>query len=228
VRVPDLRTAPINAEADSFEIVGVVADTIDWDSGAEISPELYIPYTFTGRATRVLVLVHGNPSTLANDVRRQVYAIDADQPVTNVTTVEAGLHDDLLAAPRFNLVLFGIFGVLGLMLAAVGIFGLMSHLVSQQTRDIGIRIALGANFRDIVGAVMKPGAKLLLIGTVIGLAGSAATTQLLRGQIWKISPFDPLSFFVVVVVLLAAGLQACFWPALRAARVDPAVTLRTE
>jgi putative ABC transport system permease protein len=228
VRVPDLRNAPFKAEADSFEIVGVVADTIDWNSGAETTPELYIPYTFTGLATRLLVLTRGDPSALANEVRRQVYAIDADQPVTSVTTVEAGLHDDLLAAPRFNLVLFSIFGALGLLLAAVGIYSLMSHLVSQQTRDIGIRIALGAEFRDIVGAVIKPGAKLLLIGTVIGLAGSIATSHLLRGQIWKISPFDPLSFMIVVVVLLAAGLQACFWPALRAARVDPAAALRTE
>ena len=228
VRVPDLRTAPFNAQADSFEIVGIVADTIDWNSGAEVTPELYIPYTFTGRATRLLVLTHGDPAVLANDVRRQVYAIDADQPVTNVTTVEAGLNDDLFAAPRFNLVLFGIFGVLGLLLAAVGIYGLMSHLVSQQTRDIGVRIALGADFRDIVRAVMKPGARLLLIGTIIGLAGSVATSQFLRGQIWKISPFDPLSFMIVVLILVAAGLQACLWPALRAARVDPAIALRTE
>src|SRR5262249_50688240 len=121
VRVPDLRTAPFKSEVDSFEIVGVVADTVDWNSGAEITPELYIPYSFSGLATRLLVLTHGDPASLANDVRRQVYAIDADQPVTNVTTVEAGVNQDLFAAPRFNLVLFGIFGVLGLLLAAVGI-----------------------------------------------------------------------------------------------------------
>jgi putative ABC transport system permease protein len=100
--------------------------------------------------------------------------------------------------------------------------------VSLQTREIGVRIALGADFRNVIAIIMKRGAKLLGIGAAIGLVGSLATTQLLRQQIWRVSPFDPLSFSLVAVVLLIVGLQACFWPALRATRIDPAAALRNE
>ena len=104
----------------------------------------------------------------------------------------------------------------------------MSHAVSQQTQEIGVRIALGAQFGDIAGMVVRRGLRLLVIGIALGLAGSAASSRLLAGQIWNVSPFDPLSFAAVSVLMLAVGLLACYWPARRAARVDPVTALRYE
>jgi len=118
--------------------------------------------------------------------------------------------------------------VVGLALAIVGVYGVISHSVSQRTQEIGIRIALGANFGDIVKMVLLAGIKLLALGIVLGLAGGLAASRLLREQIWSVSPFDPLSFTLVSVILLVAGVQACLLPAWRAARVDPVVALRSE
>jgi predicted permease len=228
VRISDFKNAPFSASADSFQIVGVVKDTLDWGVGGELTPELYIPFTFTGRAERVAVLTHGDPSSVVTDIRAQISSLDPTQPVSGVTTMEAALAENLMSEPRFNLALFATFAGLGLLLAVVGVYGLMSHLVSMRTHEIGVRIALGAGFRHVAGTIMQDGARLLLAGAFLGLLGSVATTRLIREQIWRVSPFDPLSFIVVVLILLAAGLLACFWPALRAARLHPMTALRHE
>lgn len=228
VRIPDFKSAPFSAPEDSFQIVGVVRDTLDWGAGGEISPELYIPFTFLGRANRVIVHTQGDPSSVVTDIRKQISSLDPNQPVTGVRTMQAALGEDLMSEPRFNLALFATFAGLGLLLAVVGVYGLMSHLVSTRTHEIGVRIALGAEFRHVAGTIMRDGARLLVAGAFIGLLGSLATTRLIREQIWRVSPFDPLSFSVVVLILLAAGLLACFWPALRAARLHPMTALRHE
>jgi ABC-type antimicrobial peptide transport system permease subunit len=142
--------------------------------------------------------------------------------------MQAALSEDLMSQPRFNLALFATFGGLGLLLAVVGVYGLMSHLVSTRTHEIGVRIALGAEFRHVAGVILGDGAKLLIAGACIGLLGSLAAARLIREQIWRVSPFDPLSFSVVVFILVTAGLLACFWPALRAARLNPMTALRHE
>jgi ABC-type antimicrobial peptide transport system permease subunit len=134
----------------------------------------------------------------------------------------------VFASPRFNLALFSVFAVLGLTLACIGVYGVISHFVTQQTQEIGVRIALGASFADNLRLVFGHGFRLLAGGIVAGLVASFATARLLAKQLWNVSPFDPLSFAAVCVILLFVGLQACFWPARRAARVDPATALRYE
>jgi putative ABC transport system permease protein len=230
IRIPDFKSPPSNATQDSFQIVGVVRDTLDWgwSGGGAATPELYIPFTFLGRASRVMVLTQGEPSSVVAEVRKQIASLDANQPVTDVRTMEAALSENLISQPRFNLALFATFAGLGLLLAVVGVYGLMSHLVSTRTHEIGVRIALGAEFRHVAGTILGDGAKLLIGGACIGLVGSVATARLIREQVWQVSPFDPLSFTLVVLILVTAGLMACFWPALRAARLNPMVALRHE
>ncbi|HWC17613.1 MAG TPA: ABC transporter permease [Terriglobales bacterium] len=230
VRIPDFKSPPLSASQDSFQVVGVVRDTLDWGwgGGGENTPELYIPFTFTGRASRVMVLSQGEPSSVVAEIRKQIASLDPNQPVTGMSTMEAELSENLMSEPRFNLALFATFAGLGLLLAVIGVYGLMSHLVSTRTHEIGVRIALGAEFRHVAGTILGDGAKLLIAGVCIGLLGSVATVRLIREQVWRVSPFDPLSFSLVVLILVTAGLMACFWPAFRAARLNPMVALRHE
>src|SRR5882672_7345164 len=127
----------------------------------------------------------------------QVYAINKDQPVTEVRTIETVLKDGIYAGPRFNLALFSLFAGLGLTLAIIGIYGVMSNSVAQQTHDLGVRMAIGATPGRIAGMIVKRGSGLLLAGIALGLAGSFLTVRLLARQIWNVSPFDPISFSAV-------------------------------
>ncbi len=228
VRVPLLRGAPFNLSDDSFQVAGVVRDTVNRVTSNEIWPEMFLPYTVVNRADRIFVLGNARPEALEKPVKAQVYAVDPTQPVTEVKSMEAVLAENAYSRPRFNLLLFSVFAGLGLLLALLGIYGVISHAVAQQTREIGIRIALGAGFSQVIGMVLKLGAKLLAIGIVAGLAASLASVKVLSGLVRNVSTFDPYSFTVVTLVLLAAGLFASFWPARRAARVDPVTALRDE
>jgi putative ABC transport system permease protein len=157
-----------------------------------------------------------------------VYAVDKDQPVMDVRTVRQFLQEFIYATPRFNLFLLGVFASIGLVLSTVGVYGVISNHVARQTQEIGVRMALGAGLRQIVGMVVGRGLRLLLIGIGAGLAGSAVLTRLIERQLWQVSRFDPLSFGGAAVVLVAVGLLACWRPARRAARVDPVTALRYE
>jgi len=168
------------------------------------------------------------PTSLTRAVMAQVYAIDGSQPVTNVKTLDTLLKEDEFSTPRFNLILLSVFALIGLVLAVVGVYGVMATAVAQQRQEIGVRMALGASSKSIVAMILARGSRLLLIGMAIGLAGSLIGARLLARQVWNVSPFDPIAFAVVALVLLAAGLQACVWPALRAGRTDPIIALRTE
>ncbi len=228
VRIPRLKQPPANMADDAFEIVGVVGDTLNRGVTDQLMPEIYIPYTLLGIANRLAVLTDGNPTAVTRAVLERIYATDPDQPVTDVRTMESLLGDFVYAGPRFNVVLLSVFAALGLALAVVGVYGVMSHTVSQQTREIGVRIALGADPRSVAQAVIRSGVLLLLAGVGLGLAGSVFAARLLARQIWSVSPFDPISFAAVSAALLIAGLQACAWPAWRAARTQPIIALRQE
>ncbi len=227
VRIPRLRQPPFPAAAvDSFEIIGVVNDTVDDDR--ETRPELYLPWTHTGMAQSLVVRAQGDPSAIVNSVRRQIYAVEPNQPVQDLRTLQSMMGDYVFAGPKFNLVLFTVFATLGLTLAVIGVYGVISHAVAQQTQEIGVRMALGAGFGDVVRMVLARGMKLMAVGLAAGLAGSFAGVRMLQGQIWNVSPFDAATFAAASAVLLVAGLQACFWPARRAARVDPTRALQHE
>jgi predicted permease len=228
LRIPLLRTAPLSLTDDSFQIVGVVNDAVNNVSTNETLPELYLPYTIMGRADRIFALGAGRAEALAAVLKAQVYAVDPSQPLMDVKSMETVLAENAYARPRFNLLLFAVFAVLGLVLALFGIYGVISHSVAQQTREIGIRIALGASFGQVVAMVLGTGARLLAIGVAVGLGASVASVKLLAGLVRNVSRFDPYSFAAVALLLFAAGIFASFWPARRAARVDPIAALRDE
>jgi putative ABC transport system permease protein len=226
IRIPRLTQPPFAATDDSLEIVGVVRDTLNRGLTNPLMPEVYLPFTVRGEADRVVVLTRDDPARSTRSLIEQVYSIDKNQPVMDVRTMEVMLQDGIYAGRQFNLALFAVFSVLGLALAVIGVYGVMSTSVSQQTHEIGVRIALGASRGNISAMVVKRGAGLLSIGIAVGLTGSLMTARLLSQQIWSVSPFDPVTFIAVSLILLFAGLQACLWPARRAARIDPIGALR--
>jgi putative ABC transport system permease protein len=227
-RVPFLKSERIKLADDSFEIVGVVRDTLNRISTQETLPEIYIPYTLAGLADRLYVLASVPPETLDRAVRDQVYAADHGQPVTDVRTLETMLSDFVYARPRFNLLLFSVFAGLGLVLALLGVHGVMSNAVSQRTREIGIRFALGAGYSQVIGMVLSSAARLLGIGVVLGMIGSLASARVLKGLVQNVSTIDPYSMGAVILLLFATGLFASYWPARKAGRVDPVRALREE
>ncbi len=228
VRIPRLTQPPVGLADDRVEIVGVVHDTLNRGLTDALQPEIYLPYSLAAMANRVVVQTAGDPAAVTRAVVERVYAVDRDQPVTDIRTVESFLNDFIYAGPRFNVVLLSVFAALGLALAVVGVYGVMAHTVAQQTREIGVRIALGADPGAVGRMVVRSGASLLLMGVGLGLVGSVFGARLLARQIWNVSPFDPISFAAASIVLVAAGLQACVWPAWRASRTQPIVALRQE
>jgi putative ABC transport system permease protein len=228
VAIPRLRTPPFKLPDASFQVVGVVRDTLNNVPEEQVMPELYIPYTVTGIADQLVILAKERPDALMNAVRAQVYAIDKDQPVTDVKTMETMLDEWIYSRPRFNLLLFSIFAVIGLLLALLGIYGVISSSVAQRTHEIGIRMALGASFPSVIRMVLASGMRLVGAGVALGLILSFLSVRVLAGQVWKLSTFDPYSFVAVSVLVVAAGLSACFWPARAAARVNPISALREE
>jgi predicted permease len=224
LRIQRLRTVT----GDAFQIAGVVRDRVNRAWTGETLPEIYVPYTYLGMADRLVVACSVPPGSLDKALRAQVYAVDPGQPLMDVKTLEKLLAEYIYARPRFNQLLFAVFAALGLTLALFGVYGVISSAVAQQTREIGIRIALGASLRQVVGMMLGAGAKLLAFGIAVGLAGSLASVKLLSGLVRSVSTFDPYSFAMVTVLIFAAGLFACYWPARRAARVDPVIALRDE
>ncbi len=228
VRVPRLKLPPFGVADDSFRVVGVVRDTLNRGLTEPVAPEIYIPFSLLGWADRLLTLTAGDPSGVARTIVTQVYEMDRNQPVTDLRTIETMLQDGAFAGPRFNLVLFAIFAVLGLTLAVIGVYGVMSHAVARQAHEIGVRIALGAEPGRIARMVVAHGSRLLVSGIAIGLGASFIAARMLGGRFVNVPAFDPTSFLAVSVLLLAAGLQACLWPARRASRIDPLLALRQE
>jgi len=238
VRIPDrpplgqvvklwrLKDPPANLSNHSFQIVGVVHDTPNTGLSEPVMPEIFIPYSIIGMSNFVLVRTEGDPANVQRSVISQVYAVDPAQPVTNVTTVEQLLKEEEFATPRFNLVLLSVFAIVGLALAVVGVYGVMSSAVAQERQEIGVRMALGADAGTITRMMLSRGSRLLLLGTAIGLVGSYAAGQWLAGEVWRVTAFDPLAFGAVALLLMAVGLQACYWPARRAARIDPLIAIR--
>ncbi len=228
VRIPRLKQPPFSLPDDAFQIVGVVHDSLNQGLAEPTIAEIFLPYTTTVMADRLAVRTRTDPANLIRSVIGQVYAIDKDQPVMNVKVLDVVLKEEAFARPRFNLTLLGVLASVGLVLAVVGVYGVMSTAVAQQKHEIGVRMALGAGAGTIALMVLTRGFWLLLVGLALGLAGAAGIARLLARQIWNVPPFDPVAFFIVSVILLVAGLQACYWPARRAARIDPIVALRDE
>ena len=164
---------------------------------------------------------------MAASVRRTVWGIDKDQPVSNISTMEDVLSESL-ARQRFSMLLLGIFAAVALVLAAGGIYGVMSYSVAQRTHEIGIRMALGAQASDVLKLAIGGGLKLVTIGIVIGLVAAYVLTRVMSSLLFGVTATDPLTFIGVSVSLVIVALMACFVPARRATKVDPLIALRYE
>ncbi len=228
VRLPRLKDAPFSAANVTFQIVGVVHDTLNAGLTDPVMPEIYIPFTAAGMSNLLVVRTHGDPAAVSRAVVSQIYAVDKGQPVTAILTLDAILRDTQFATPKFNLVLLSVFAAVGLALALVGVYGVMSSAVAQERQEIGIRMALGADASAIARMIIGRGSRLLLAGTALGLVGSIVAGRLLARSVWRMSAFDPIAFAAVAAMLMIVGVIACALPARRAMRVDPMIALRHE
>jgi putative ABC transport system permease protein len=210
------------------EIVGVVKGVRHFGLDVDRRAEIYVPYLQLPDFVMILaVRTRGEPAELAAAIRREVAAVDPDQAVFNMQTMEQ-LVSDSKSRRRFQTLLLTVFATLALILAAVGVYGVMVYAVSQQTREIGIRMALGASRRDVLRIVLGQGFVLVLLGASAGIAGAFALTRVLTGLLFGIAPTDPLTFIGASLILAAIALMACYVPARRATKIDPMVALRYE
>jgi putative ABC transport system permease protein len=211
-------------------VVGIVADVRHVDLVRTPRPAMYVPAAqdrATGDVLRDWVVrTNGDPAALMPSVRTAVWSVDDTLPITRVQTLDH-VKSAATAAQQFNLLLVGLFGVLALVLAAVGLYGVTAYHVSQRTRELGIRVALGAKRPALVRLVLAHSARLTLIGVAIGTIAALALTQVMTTLLFGVSARDPMTFVGVAVVLVAVSLVASFVPARRATRVDPVVALRT-
>jgi putative ABC transport system permease protein len=211
-----------------YEVIGVVGTTVIGTVGEDPQPVAYFPLRqqYTPQAT-ILVRTTGNPEALMGAVRAQVNQIDRNLALTNGQTVGQLLGQGLWAA-RMGAALLGLFGLLALVLASVGIYGVLSYSVTQRTSEIGIRMALGAQSRQVLKLVLRQGMLLAGVGVLVGVAIALPITSFASSLLYGVSPSDPLTYIVIAVVLLAVALLACYVPARRATRIDPLVALRFE
>ncbi len=224
---PSLLTAP--AAEEWIEVIGVVASTRNRGLTENPKPAIYLPYGLVLPPNcAYLVRTTGDPSSMFNSLRQQVVSVDADQPVAQIRTLERVLDRSAHAYPRFSTTLFSIFAVVGLCLAATGLFSVVSYTSSRRTHEFGIRVALGARPADILGLVAGSTAKLMLAGIAIGLAASYALSGLISRYVQGWDPADPTAFAAVTLVLLAVAFAACWWPARRATAIEPVAALRHE
>jgi putative ABC transport system permease protein len=208
-----------------IEVVGVIND-VKHDLTREVMPEFYLSHAQDSWNAMVLVArTNIEPTSLAAQMRQQVWSIDKDQPVFDVKTMNE-VRATSVALYSFSSVTLGIFALVALLLAVIGIYGVMAFAVSQRTHEIGIRMALGASARDVLLMVVGSGMKLAVIGLVIGLAGAWGLTRLIEKLLFGVPPTDLVTFGIVSFCLLSAALLACYIPARRATKVDPMEALR--
>ncbi len=210
------------------EIVGVVADARQTELKEPPHPTIFLanaqgPMYFA----HLVVRARNDPRQMALAVQAAIHRVDPDQAVSNVETMDS-IFSDSVARPRFQLVLLIVFAGLAVLLATIGVYGVVSYSVSQRMQEIGIRVALGARSGDVSRLVLREGLLLGGLGVGVGLAAALASTRVLQTLLFEVTPTDPVTLSAVAGLLLAVVLAATLWPARRATKVDPMVALRYE
>jgi putative ABC transport system permease protein len=224
-----------------LEIVGIVGDAHDGPLNVEPTIHAYVPFNHMrrdldglgeavgpfGRTLRIALLADGDPASLVAPARQQIASLDPSLPVTRIATMEQQVAESV-APQSFSMSVLSAFAVGALLLAAIGLYGVLAFAVAQRTREIGVRIALGASRGSVLGMVVRQGMTLVGVGLVIGLFAAIGVTRVMTTLLYRTEPFDPLTFALVPLVLCTVALLACYLPARRAARTEPMVALRTE
>ncbi len=211
-----------------ISIVGVIGDVKQLGLDESAKPEVYFPYLQVSEPSMSLVVRTGSdPLTLAAAVKNQIQTIDKDLPIDEAKTMEQLLAESV-SGRRFNMLLLSVFALVALVLAVVGIYGVMSYTVTQRTHEIGIRVAIGAQPRDVFRMVIGQGMMLAMIGVAFGLVGAFGLTRLMTSMLFGVEPTDPATFIGIAVLLIGVALAACYIPGRRATKVDPLVALRYE
>jgi len=229
---PDADPIGQHASADDgktwMTIVGVAGDVRQYGLNRPSTDEFYVPMAVTPlREANVLIRTRGNPLLMSKEIAHAAHALDPQQPVTRILTLEQ-IRSEWLASPRLTAMLIAIFAGLALVITLAGISGVMALAVSQRTREIGIRMALGATRESVLRMVLWQGMALVGLGLVIGFAGAPPLTRLMKDLLFGVQSTDPLTFAAVAVMVLAVAAAACFIPSRRAASVNPITALRAE
>lgn len=225
------QVAPWSPQYPLATIVGIAANVKHLSLREEPGPEMYVPYTQKAWPSLltmdVVVRTRLDVSSAVTSARNAIHAVDAELPIANIRPL-ASLVDDSVAQPKFSMLLLAAFGAFALLLACVGIYGVISYSVAQRTREIGVRVALGASRSNIFRMILGQGARLAGFGTAIGVAAALAVTRMMSSFLYEVRPTDPATFAAVCVILLSVAALACYLPARRARRVDPLVALRHD
>jgi putative ABC transport system permease protein len=222
-----LKFGPDSAH-DQYQIVGMVTDTRDVQISEKARLQVYFSLLQTRQGTlHLMVRSSADPLTLAKVLQQRVWSVNKDQPLTKVSSMTQVIAESV-AEPRFRTWLLSSFAAAGLALTLIGIYGVISYSVSQRTRELGIRIALGAQAKDVRRLVLKQGFRLALIGAIVGMLGSLGLMRLLASQLYEIKPSDPVTLVGAALLILAVSLCASYIPSRRATKVDPMVALRHE
>jgi predicted permease len=224
-----LRAPSGGIEDKPFRIIGVVENVKNNGVSEPIEPEAFLPQSAGAvRSISFVVRTSGHPLLARKAIQHEIWAVDPAVPIAESDTLEGYLALYAFAAPRLGLGVFTAFASIGLVLVVVGVYGLIAYTVSCQTREIGIRIAIGAARADVLRLTIGLAARWLTAGAAIGVVASYLTTRFVASQLYQVSPTDPATFVAVIALLVMAGLAASYVPARRATRVDPMVVLRTE
>jgi putative ABC transport system permease protein len=229
IRLARLATLPVPVADPTFEIIGVVRDFANQGPRERPAPQVFLPFTLRGPAVFAFVLrTSDEPMRVVSALRQEIQAVDRQVALVEPAALEDLIQRVFYARPRFSLLVLGIFAGTGIVLVAFGVYGVLAYTVSQQTREIAIRMALGGDRGHVIQLVLRLGLQLVGAGLIIGVAASLATNRLLVSQLWNTSPNDPMTFGAAISVVVAMAALACWIPARRAVRVEPMVALRHE
>jgi putative ABC transport system permease protein len=223
-----IRRGALNSQVPWLKVIGIVEDVHEYDPITEPLPTMYAPAAQSpGVPQDWVVRTAGDSLALAQSVRSAIWEVDKDVPVSRVQTMDS-VRGAATSTQRFNVLLMGLFGSLALALAITGVYGVTAYSVGQRTREIGIRMALGARTVDVLRLVVTQSLKTIVAGVLVGLIGAMALTRLMTTMLFGISPFDPATFVTVSLLLIGVAALACYIPARRAAKSDPVTALHSE